>query len=483
MTVRMTIAAARDVTDGTLLPPGPAPGAPGTEQDPAPGVELGSAFEGVSIDSRKVEPGQAFVAIAGDRFDGHTFLAQAVERGATLLVVQRPPGELPPGAAVLRVPDTRIALGRLAESWRREVDPATVAITGSVGKTTTKELTCVLLAELGQTHCTPGNFNNDIGLPLTLLAMPRATRYLVAEMGMNAPGEIEYLTPLTRPDVGVVTCVAPVHLQGLGTLEAVGRAKGELLRGLSPRAWAVVPGAERLLDSSLANVAPDRRVRFGVDRTDEVRIVETLSQGSRGLQVHLALGGSEVTFQLPLVGVHNARNAAAAAAAALCLGLEVGRIGQALGGMDPARLVHRSNIRRIGPWYVLDDCYNANPLATRAALDTLVQLAGDAPGVAVLGEMLELGAEAGRYHTEVGAHAAGVGLQLLVAVGPLGQAIADGALEQGMPAEGVVHVDRPEEAADLLWDRARCPGTWVLVKGSRGARLERVIDLLSAGRP
>jgi len=463
MSVTMTIESAAAVTGGELL---------------RAGAAGGTRFSGVTIDSRHVDPGQAFVAIAGDRFDGHDFVAEAVNRGAVLVVVDRSSKKtLPPRAAVLRVDGTRAALGQLARAWKIEVAPMSVAITGSVGKTTTKELTRAMLARLGPTHWNRGNLNNDIGLPLTLLAMPESTRFLVVEMGMNAPGEIAYLTGLAEPEIGVVTCVAPVHLEGLGSLEAVAEAKGELLRGLPGDGWAVVPGREPLLASSLAAIPEARRVRFGEQAGDEVRILEVQGRGADGTRVALSLRGEEIAFDLPLVGAHNAKNAAAAAAVGMILGVEPAEIARTLASLPGEGLSHRSSVRRLGPWQVLDDCYNANPLATRAALDTLVELASGVGAVAVLGDMLELGREAQRLHAEVGQHAAGLELDLLVTVGGLGGAIAKGALAAGMPPEKVHAAADAGEAAREVRRRA-APGSWVLVKASRGARLERVIDLL-----
>jgi UDP-N-acetylmuramoyl-tripeptide--D-alanyl-D-alanine ligase len=443
-------------------------------------------FDGVSIDSRQVRPGQAFVAIAGARFDGHRFWRQAVDAGATLLIVARDRerecegilgDDLPAGVSVLEVNDTRVALGLLARSWRRRTSVEVVAITGSVGKTTTKELAQVVLSRLGSTHCNPGNFNNEIGLPLTLLSMPAGTRYLVTEMGMNAPGEIAYLTDLTRPDVGVITCVAPVHLEGLGSLEAVAAAKGELLQGLPDGAWAVVPGQEPLLEPALGAVPPGRRVRFGESGSDEVQILEAESLGPAGCRVRLALRGEEVEFRLPLVGIYNARNAAAAAAAAMVLGLCPPEIAEAM-ETAPAGLRHRSSLLQLGRWHVLDDCYNANPVAMRAALDTLRQLAGRSQAVAVLGEMLELGPGSPRFHREVGEHAAGLDLAELVTVGAAAAEIARGAREAGMASERIVEVAGAPEAAEVV---AGIVGeeAWILVKASRGSQLEQVIEHLS----
>jgi UDP-N-acetylmuramoyl-tripeptide--D-alanyl-D-alanine ligase len=475
-------------------------------------------FEGVCCDSRQLRSGQAFVALVGARFDGHEFCAAAAAGGAGALVVSRPlPASLPASVAVLQVADTRLALGALARAWRRELAPRVAAITGSVGKTTTKELAAAVLAEAGLTHSTPGNLNNDIGLPLTLLGMGRGTRFLVAEMGMNAPGEIAYLTRIAEPDVGLVTCVAPVHLEGLGSLEAVAAAKGELLAGLAPDAWGIVPGDAPLLAPYAAAVAPERRLRFGSGAADDVRLERVTPRGIGGSDVELSLRGERLSFRLPLVGAHNARNAAAAAAVGFALGVP-GRLIAAALSREP-QLSHRSVLRSVGPWRVLDDCYNANPVAVCAALDTVVELArteglprevegvGEqrangrsiAPGngsgaarskravlprpttlsIAVLGSMLELGAEAARLHRDVGAHAATVGLGLLITVGELAGEIAAGALEAGMPGERIVQASEIAEASRVVVTRAT-PGAWILVKASRGAHLEGLIDRLQA---
>jgi UDP-N-acetylmuramoyl-tripeptide--D-alanyl-D-alanine ligase len=458
MTVALSPEAAAAATGGQLLRRGPA------------------QFRGVSTDSRSVAAGQVFVAIAGDRFDGHDYLAQAARAGAALLVVSREidAAALPPSVGLLRVPDTRLALGALARAWRQQVAPAVVAITGSVGKTTTKELTRAVAAQLGPTHATGGNLNNDIGLPLTVLAMPEGTRTLVLEMGMNAPGEIAYLAGLAEPRIGCITAIAPVHLEGLGSIEAVAAAKAELLAGLPGGALAVVPGDEPLLAPHLRGLSPDRLVRFGSAPGDEARLVSVEPRGALGSRLQLSLrGGQPFAVELPLGGAHNARNACAAAAIGMLLGAAEAQIARALA--TTPELGHRSALRELGAWHVLDDCYNANPVAVRAALDTLRQLAAGKPALAVLGAMLELGSTSERLHREVGAHAAGCGLELLVTVGAQAAAIAEGARAAGLPAERVVEVGAPADAAALVAARAPA-GAWVLIKASRGARLEGVLE-------
>ena len=460
MTVQMTLREAAAATGGALH------GARGRDLE---------RFTGLTIDSREVQQGNAFVAIAGERFDGHRFCQQAARDGASLLVVSGPVDPLPRDVAVLVCADTRVALGALASAWRQKVDPRVVAITGSLGKTTTKELIRNILGLVDRTHSTPGNFNNDIGLPLTLLSMDPGTRYLVAEMGMNAPGEIASLARLARPDVGLITCVAPVHLEGLGSIEAIAAAKAELLEQLDP-GIAVVPDDEPLLDPWTARIPTGRCLRFGARRGSDVELVRRQSLGLEGSRIQLAMGGRQHHIDLPLVGGHNAINAAAAAAAALALEINPETIAQALA--LPPELKHRSVVRRLGSWTILDDCYNASPVSMKAALDTLVDLAGGGQAVAVLGDMLELGQASPRLHQEVGAHAAGLGLHLLATVGQLAEQIAQGALDAGMPAAQVVALSETDAAVHEVQRRAS-PGAHVLVKASRGARLEGVIEGLS----
>jgi UDP-N-acetylmuramoyl-tripeptide--D-alanyl-D-alanine ligase len=304
--------------------------------------------------------------------------------------------------------------------------------------------------------------------------MPAGTAYLVLEMGMNAPGEIAYLTSITPPDVGVITCIAPVHLEGLGTLEAVAAAKAELLHGLRAGGWAVLPGQEPLLAPHIGAIPLDRRLHFGVSEEDDVRLARVDAQGTAGSRVVLALRDRELAFHLPVVGAHHAANAAAAVAVGLVLGVDDAQIIEALED-PPAGLGHRSTLRALGSWHLLDDCYNASPLSMRAALDTLGQLAGSDHRAAVLGMMAELGDETEAYHLEIGAHAAASGLDLLVVVDS--PAIARGAREGGMPGARLIEVADAAAAADELVRRAG-PGAWVLVKGSRRVQLERTIERL-----
>jgi UDP-N-acetylmuramoyl-tripeptide--D-alanyl-D-alanine ligase len=442
--------------------------------------DAGAAFGGVSIDSRTVQPGELFFAVRGDRFDGHDFVGAALARGAGGLVVARGREAAAAGApAALVVADVRQALGALARARRVALDPIVVGITGSNGKTTTKELTAAILEEAagaGAVLRTLGNLNNDLGVPLTLLRLTPAHRYAVIEMGMSALGEIAALAALARPDVGVVTNVAPAHLEHLGSLERIAQAKGELFAALGPGGRAVLPDDQPLLEAQAAAIPEAARYRFGASARARARLAAVTPAGEAGLDLGLVVEGAAVACRLPLVGPHNARNAAAAAAAAAALGLGPDVIARGLGRGRTA--AHRSAVTLVAGRRVLDDCYNANPASTRAALEMLCSLRR--PGqaaLALLGDMLELGPESPRLHEEVGALAARLGVDELVTVGALGRHIALGARAAGMAPARVTEAADAGAAAAVAHGRTR-PGDWVLVKGSRGMRLETALEAL-----
>ena len=404
----------------------------------------------ITIDSRDVRPGDLFVGLPGTRVDGGRFAGAALAAGAWGVLVapehaQGAPGSAPGSAAgvLLAAEDPLAALQVLARSWRRALRAQVVGITGSTGKTSTKDLLAAMLAQDRRVVATAQNLNTEIGLPLTILGAPAGTDALVLEMAMRGPGQIAELAAIAEPDVGVIVNVGPVHLELLGSLEAIAAAKAELLVDLSPGATAVLPAGEPLLDAHLR---------------DDLRIV-TFGPGGDVAE----LGGLE----LPFGSAHMRSNALAALAAARALGAEPsGRLEVALSAMRGQR------IGLPGPVLVIDDCYNANPMSMRAALD---DLAASASGrrVAVLGDMLELGPDEARFHAEIGAHAAQRGVDVLVTVGPL-------AMQMGLEFDGELHaVPHAAEAAELARELLR-PGDTVLVKGSRGVGLEVVAQGLQA---
>jgi len=444
------------------------------------GAEL---FTEVVIDGRSAKPGALFFAIKGDRFDGADFAVQAVASGAAGVVVARGRAVTLAGvehATVVEVDDTVKALGRLGRAHREAMSGLrVVAITGSNGKTTTKEMVAsILSASSGAASVlkTEGNLNNHLGVPLTLLSLQPSHRFAVVEMGMSALGEIEYLSSLAQPDVGVVVSIAPVHLEHLGSLANIARAKGEIWSGCKPGGFAVLPVDEPLLRAHAETAPRERRFTFGPRDAEPTVGWEQVTTDEQGLQMTLHLRGitsrSGVRARVPLVGAHNASNAAAAAAACLALDVGEGSILDGLASVRPAK--HRLQLLPVGDRVVLDDCYNASPLSMRAALDALAATTGaGAQRIAVLGDMLELGPDSPSLHEEVGRHAAGRA-DTLIGVGERARAIVDAAAKAGVRAQHVAGVD---DAAQAAWSASR-PGDMILVKASRGMKLERVIDAL-----
>ncbi len=441
------------------------------------------AFRGVAIDGRKAADALYF-AIAGERFDGHDFVAQAKAHGATGAVIAR--GRAPSivggeGLTLIEVDDTVQALGRLAAAHRKSLPLQVVGVAGSNGKTTTKEMiAAILVAHAGcdAVAKTEGNLNNHLGVPLTLLALDDAHRFAVVEMGMSALGELAYLTELVLPDVAIVVSIAAEHLEELGTLEHVAQAEAEIWGGprskKGKRAIAVAPASEPLLCPYLVDAEP--KITFGERNADVV--YDDVQVGPHGLRLRVSsrLLDCPLALTLPLVGRHNAHNAAAAATVALALHIPPSAIARGLAVVQPAK--HRAQLVAVGDRVVLDDCYNASPASMRAALDTLQSVS--APGhtrTAVLADMLELGPDAPLLHDEIGRDAAR-SLDELITLGPLGGRIADAA-EAGLGPDHVFRAETPEAAVERL---AACTaaGDVILIKGSRGMRLERIIDALAA---
>jgi len=430
-------------------------------------------------DSRQLAEGSLFVALPGERFDGADFLDEAIAKGAAGVVCARGRGAAfadaarAQGAFLLEVDDPLVALGRLALDHRTRYQPLCVGVTGSNGKTTTKELTALALSGLGPVLATQGNFNNRIGVPLTIARLRPQHRAAVVEMGMSEPGEIATLCAIAVPQLGIVTSIAEAHLEGMGTLAAIAEEKMALPRALPASGVAALPTTEPLLRARAAGLAC-RIIWFGQEGGD-VHCAGPLRV--EGLAQHFTadVAGTRVEVTLPGIGVHLAHNALGALAIALAAGADLGRAAASLAQYQPVG--QRMLPSQVGDWLVLEDCYNANPRSTEMALDTLASLSG--PRVAVLGSMLELGPESRTLHARVGHHAARAGVDLLVAVGPMADAYAQGARDGGLAADAVAAVAEPADAANLVADRLRGGGV-VLVKGSRGARMERAVAALRA---
>ncbi len=432
----------------------------------------------VVIDSRAVEPGALFAALKGERADGHDFAAGALAAGAAGVLAQRPVEGTAEGPCVV-VPDVREALGRLARGLLERLPGVTViAVTGSAGKTSTKDLIAQLVGRAGPTVHPPGSFNNEIGLPLTVLRADAGTRHLVLEMGARGIGHIAYLTGIARPDVGVVLNVGTAHVGEFGSRENIARAKGEIVEAV-PAGGTAVLNADDPLVAAMAARTRGEVVTFGRAPDAAVRAVdETLDEQGRARFTLVTPEGS-APVALRLHGAHAVPNALAAAAAARAAGLPPETIADALSAATPASRWRMEVTERADGVTVVNDAYNANPDSVRAALDVLVHMARGRRAYAVLGEMAELGDSAVAEHAKIGQHVARSGIAGLIVVGANAAAMAEGAGQVASWTGECVQVDDVGAAVTALSGRLG-PRDVVLVKGSRVAGLERVAEALLA---
>jgi UDP-N-acetylmuramoyl-tripeptide--D-alanyl-D-alanine ligase len=426
-------------------------------------------FAGISTDTRTLRDGELFFALQGPNFDGCDYLGRAKENGAAGAVV---PGLGDENISQIKVDDTRQALGRFGAAWRRQRDATVIGITGSNGKTTLKELIKACLAQLAPTLATQGNLNNDIGMPLMLARIEDRHRFAVLEMGANHAGEIAYLTALANPDVVVITNAAAAHLEGFGSLDGVARAKGEILQNAERPTIAILNADDPYFDYWSSLVGDTHAWSFGLDSPADVYADEIVI-GVEQSQFQLHLPGGNVAVCLPLVGIHNVRNACAAAAVAHSLGIDATQIKKALEGVSPigGRL---QPLRATNGATLFDDSYNANPLSVIAAADFLSQLSGES--WLVLGDMKELGVDAAAMHREVGEAARACGIDRLFGLGDLSRNTVEGFGEHASwygSIEALV-----DELSSTLSNSVN-----VLVKGSRSMRMERVVDALRDVEP
>ena len=436
---------------------------------------------GCSIDSRRVEPGQLFFAIRGQRHDGHEFVVSALESNAAGAVVEKNYWDRASASVrshLVPVTDTTAALQVLAKYVRQQWGGRMIAVTGSMGKTTTKEMIAALLATRFCVMKSQGNLNNHYGLPLTLLGLEPSHQVAVVELAMSAPGEIARLAQIAEPDVGVVTNVGPVHLEFFDSVDSIARAKRELVESLSRRNGR--PTAILNFD--------DQRVRKFADGFEGEVLTFGLSEGAlfRGVNVRSHDGGSsfslsgphiQAEFTVPLPGAHNVENALAALAAASVCGLDVNLLRPALASFR--NLAQRSEIITLpGPITILNDCYNSNPRAMERMIETLAGWSEGGRKIAVAGEMLELGSTSPEWHRRIGRKLEECGIDNVVAVQGNARLIRDGALEAGLEPGNAVFFQTAAEAAGFCKDILE-PGDVVLVKGSRGVNLERVTELLT----
>jgi len=439
-----------------------------------------TAFQGVAIDSRTIGSDQIFVAIRGDNHDGHTFIDQVTDNGITGLVIQadtkvalRHEHYRSRGVSCFEVSDTIHALGALAAYQRNQCDIPVVAITGSNGKTSTRQMTALVMSKRFNTLATQGNFNNEIGLPLTLFNLTTEHEAAVLELGMNHHGEITRLGAICRPTIGVITNVGPAHLEFLGSLEDVAQAKGELIPQVSAEGTIVLNQDDPYV-AALAAKAEQQVFWYGMAAAPSVR-AEYIIQTDQGIAFDLILPAGRASIALNTHGHFMVSNALAAASVGFLSGLSAAEIKDGLESFSPTK-GRLQIIETVHGVRLIDDTYNANPASMRAAINTLYDLRRDRKGILILGDMLELGPQSEELHRAIGGFAAESGISRLYAHGTYAPMIQRGALAAGMPEHAIIIGTKEEIIADVT--RHLEPGDWVLIKGSRGAAMETVVNAI-----
>ncbi|MDU4959743.1 MAG: UDP-N-acetylmuramoyl-tripeptide--D-alanyl-D-alanine ligase [Sporomusaceae bacterium] len=431
--------------------------------------DSGKRFNAVATDTRRLEPGSLFIALAGDRFDGHDYLAAAAEHGAAGVVVSRDDLVIPAGVIAVRVDDTRRAFQALARFHRRRFAIPIIAITGSNGKTTTKDMTAAVLSTRFATLKTEANFNNEIGLPQTLLRLESEHQAAVVEMGMRGRGEIRDLAAIAMPTIAIVTTVGETHVELLGSIDNIAAAKAELVEAI-PASGTVILNGDNPLVRAMAGNTSAKVVFFGLDHAEisarDIRQTET------GVTFECCCPEQSFGVELAAFGLHNVYNALAAIAAGRELGLSADQIRQGLAAFAPDAM--RFSVQMLGDYRVINDAYNASPLSMAAAIDALGDIAAGRK-IAVLGDMLELGEVAVDAHRKIGLRLAQRRIEAVITVGGLAKHIAAAAAEAGIQAAAC---DTHDEARSCIKTVLR-PGDTVLLKGSRGMRMEQLLDLFA----
>ena len=441
---------------------------PLTAGDPA------ALVTGYSIDSRTIRPGELFFAVKGEKFDGHDFVAQALEKGAVAAVIAAKFSPTGNSAPLIAVDDTLIALQTLAASVRRLWAKPLIAVTGSAGKTTTKEAIAHVLASRFNVHKSAGNFNNHFGLPLMLVKLEPEHGVAVVEFGMSHAGEIAALAKIAQPNIGVVTMVAPVHLEFFNSIADIARAKYELIQSLPPTGTAILNADDEYV-SQFGRDFQGKVVTYGLAPTASVRAEYIQSRGQQGSEFDVVAAGRRANATLPLIGSHNVHNALAAVAVALEQGIPLPQAVSALATLTPAD--KRGEVLRFGNITVINDCYNSNPKALSAMVDALSTMPAKRRLV-VAGEMLELGPQGEEMHRECGRHIARRKIDLLLGVRGLAQAMVANAREAGVSAD---FVSSAEEAGAWLRTNTR-DGDVILLKASRGVKLEKALEVFQPAK-
>ena len=436
--------------------------------------------KGLSTDSRKMKPGHIFLALKGERYDGHNFLKNAINAGAMGVIVESDSTIAKrlfnTNVVVINVSSTLKALGDLASWWRKQWQGKVIAITGSNGKSTTKEMTASILSLTTKTMKSPGNFNNLIGLPLTILLLQEQDKLAVLEMGMNMSGEIARLTQIADPDIGLITNVAQAHLEGLDDLDGVMRAKGELLGVMSEGSTAILNGDDEAYEQ-LSSTFRGKVITFGLGKTNQVRAEKIKKIDDRTQAFNICIKGEEVPVQIHLPGIHNVFNALSGAAIAFCLSIPNEFIAQGLEKFRPIKgRFHFIDLN--GGMRIIDDTYNSNPSSLGAALKTIKGLVGKNQGLVIgLGEMMELGEESSKYHFDAGKLVADVNARYLVVMGEHGHNVVEGACKGGMDRKQTHIATTHAEMSDKIMAHIK-EGDILFMKGSRKVALDKVVEVI-----
>lgn len=428
-------------------------------------------FDGVSTDSRKITTNMLFVALKGENFNGESFAKDALKNGATAVLVSKTAKRVPEGV-VLKVDDTLTAYSQIAGAWRNRFDIPIIAVTGSNGKTTTKDLTAAALTGLGNVNKTSGNFNNEVGVPMTLLELNDKHKAAVVEIGMRGLGQIESLAEVVKPTIGIVTNVSETHFELLGSIENIARAKGELVE-------AIQTGGTIILNADNRHTAAMKKlagagvnvVTYSLEGGADL-VAKNILIGSVATEFTLSYGGKDYDFEIPMIGRHNVSNALAAIAAGLTVGLSVEEIQRGISTLTTTKM--RFEVIRRDGLTIVNDAYNASPASMRVAIKTMSEVYGGRL-IAVLGDMLELGDISERVHKEIGAELVENKFDTLITLGELGKFIAAGAREAGL--ENVYTFDTHEAAAKKILELVRV-GDTILFKASHVMHMEKIIELI-----
>ena len=426
----------------------------------------GKTFYGISTDSRLVKKGNLFIALKGEKFDGHDFVNQALQQGAAGVVVSDSKVSqdlMDKSVAVIKVADTLIAFGDLAHEWRKRFPITVIGLTGSSGKTTTKEMIAAIIGRKKNILKTEGNLNNLIGLPQTIFRLTAEHELAILEMGTNTRGEIKRLTQIAVPDIGLITNVGPAHLAGFGSMEAVREEKGDLFFNMSPSGTITV----NIDDKAVAICAErwtGRKITFSMSPNADVTVKDIKINGIKGMSFNLIIGENIQKVEMKIVGLHHVNNAMAAAATGLAVGMDIKTIAEGLaefrpfsGRMEMVKLRNGS--------FLLDDSYNANPASVREALMTLKDLKIHHNDYVFLGDMLELGAESEEMHRKIGMLIATIGINALFLQGDFSRVTAAGAMEGGLLPENIFFLSGADNGINYLKENLK-KGDWILVKGS-----------------